>query len=372
MSPTPKAGASAYPTPPQSTHASPSPSHQPLPATALDHAAFPHLLDAVIAFAPPAALRALRATSRACHQAATRRLYAHLVVSGHTPLSSITLATPGTLGVTLGGVGWGPQQLEPAIKPHVGAYTRVLTLASQVDERILDSLALLFDRRPVVRVLEAAFGARLGMLAVSAPAIVMFAPLLELCHLPIPLALPRFTERMVLNISFGADAAARARKPATGWVMARLAEAHGVKELVVVFTRRAAPRRHASPLSAWASDSALRLGLLDHLIGSIAGQVQWTRCTFVGLAEVYPEIVGLPPDVPGKEVVAAVRRVVDGAIGDAVAESIALAAPQDSGLVPLDPVEMRGRVRYLTREEYRADVGAERYALEVDEEVGLL
>lgn len=367
------ASSSAYPTPPPSAHSSPLSSPSQLPCQALDHNAFPHLLDAVIAAAPPASLLALRATSRACHAAATRRLYAHVVVSGHTPLSSITIRTPGPCSLTLGGVGWGARNdVDPEIKPLVATHTRVLSLASHVDERILDGLASLFNARPTIRVLSPAFGTRLGILASSAPPIVIFAPLLELCHLPIPLALPRFTERMVLNISFSEDTAARARKPATGWVLARLAEAHGVKELVVVFTRLAGVSRHASPLSGWGSDSGLRLGLLDHLISSIAAQVRWTRCMFVDLAEVDPEIVGLVPDMPGTEVVKAVQRVVDVAINDAVTESIVLAEPRDSGLVALDHGEMRARVRYLTREEYRADVGAERYALEVEEEVGLL
>ncbi len=51
-----------------------------MPDPVLDAAAFPHLLDAVIAHAPPASLLALRTTSRRCKERADARLAAHLVL----------------------------------------------------------------------------------------------------------------------------------------------------------------------------------------------------------------------------------------------------------------------------------------------------
>ncbi|KAL1405036.1 hypothetical protein Q8F55_008659 [Vanrija albida] len=336
---------------------------------ALDHSAYPHVLDLVIGFAPPAALLALSQTCRALRARLTDALYAHVVVSepsgvtldpddddplepeGHNVLVTLPSGRR-VLALDLPCVPNPDIPLDHALSRLLSRAT-VASFTAPIAPALVDA-PYAPGRAKVVRLLGgseyprvmAPPGSLVAFHSVALASVAKAAP-------PAPLTVPRGVGRVVANYAF--DGAWRGGAP--GGVLALPDIPETVQKVVLIFSGRASTR--PEPTGA---DALWKSYLLNAATGAMFPALARTRYLFVEAESL------------GSWVVDTVKEAL-AAYYDAVAEQEIATAPlyNDTGPDAAWKRDIRARcaaplanARFLTREEYRAYVGAEQYALETE------
>lgn len=320
----------------------------------IDHQRFPHIIDAIIDVAEPAALFKLRATSKVCLERVDKHLFNHIVVTGST---RCMLATP--FG-PLPGIPW---EDEKATKTERDlwrkrlSYTRVFDCHTTLDIAITDrDLASAVSNLQIIR----RFGP--STKGLPAPTVVDFAFLTPQegshshadrsisrpCECPSAFTedVPEGTRTSVVNVFYDPD-----RPPLHSFL--QLGHCSPNTKSVIIYTARPDPQSGKSISASSPSclpDTMPPLYMLFHLIEELAIRDDLNQHALVGIDDIQRESLRLPPHIADEDVHRLILDQIQAEASTYLPQSVVKGIPD--------------RISFMSRQAYAIQVGGWSFRLE--------
>ncbi|KAL1405620.1 hypothetical protein Q8F55_009259 [Vanrija albida] len=372
----------------------------PTASAPLDHTAYPHILDLVIAHAPPDVLPTLRLVSRYCLEAASCRLYAHvaMAVRSGSPRGAIELTDP-VRRVRLPGLRWRswadrhyPARAEPCFSPdaeptadmlvaraehasciaRLQRYTRTVdnfnSYAGSLSDNEWGDLAAAVRADTVVRTAkflgipnvtsEAALHISFGDMTTGYPRRPRDSSVYTWWDSPATAFVNHWSsERVVVNLRYAS------RDPHLRWRGMSVPRITRLGELVLLFTPYTRLLDTFSPAPGEQPEGRRVLGMLHCLVGAMACSLpaRETAWTLVGLEGVDTRALEL--EVGNHCDWETRRNAIRQAIEDAITERDWTRTGFEGGWDRLQGEVRVPQLRLLTLAEWRGEVGAEVFAL---------
>lgn len=309
----------------------------------LDSSAYPHILDAVVAYAPKASLLALRAVSHALRDRADAILCHHILFTSYAPNEIFSRAGP--IPGLWPACDW-KEEGEVRVLSHarvadiVGPFGAPDARAAQLNSALSHLQAVRLRHHPA--------GPLSTTCPFSAPLLVTFTTFSEVGSWDYPAIaevgpVPEGVERFVLNLRYD---------PGRSWMsqahIPPFARPRTLKHVVVVFTEKTTHQEE----EVWFRRATKPMGLLNSIVlGMTMAIPRGVQYTLVDVETIRPEWLG--SDAAGTPIT---RNSAD-AIQRAIVASVQAGLKRWERWTDEEAAEATDKIKFYTRAQYRAEVG---------------